>query len=105
MLAAPLDSACFLAGKYDCTVILKNAVSVIARRDQMALNAVGSPALAKGGSGDALSGILSATLWDMQDAFESARLACLRMGKAARDAENALGVRGVLTGEMLSFLR
>lgn len=46
--------------KYGCNVVLKSAVTVMLTADgqQCALNAVGSPALAKGGSGDALAGIL-----------------------------------------------
>jgi len=94
-----------LSVAYQCTAVVKNAVSVIAEGEKIALNTVGSPALAKGGSGDALCGILSATLCEKQDPFESSRIACLRMGAAAVKGAAVHGERGLLTLDMLSFLR
>jgi hypothetical protein len=80
-------------------------IITIADRDRTALNTVGSPCLAKGGSGDALCGILSACLWEMKDPFESTRCACLRMGDAAVRAQNVSGDRGVLTADWLQYLK
>ena len=42
--------------------VLKGAASVIATQSGMALNRIGTPALAKGGSGDVLTGVLAALL-------------------------------------------
>lgn len=104
-LSAPLDTARAIADKYHCTVIFKNAVSVVADKKKLALNIAGSPALAKGGSGDALCGILAATMCEWSDPFESSRIACLRMGCAAIEAAKIHGERGMLTSEMLQHLK
>ena len=105
MLASPIGCAKALAAKYHCTCVVKNAVSVIADSERIALNTVGAPCLAKGGSGDALCGILSACLWEMKDPFESTRCACLRMGDAAQRAQADQGDRGVLTADWLRYLK
>lgn len=105
VLHDPIDAARRLSVAYKCTAVVKNAVSVIAEGKKIALNTAGSPALAKGGSGDALCGILSATLCEKQDPFESSRIACLRMGAAAQKGAAVHGERGLLTSDMLAFLR
>ncbi|MBR6525089.1 MAG: NAD(P)H-hydrate dehydratase [Clostridia bacterium] len=105
ILKNPLQSAKRLSQEYRCIALLKNAVSVIAQGNKTALNALPAPALAKGGSGDALCGILAATLCEIVDPFESSRIAALRMSLAAQDAASQLGDRGVLTGEMLQYLK
>ncbi len=105
VLAAPLESAHALCSRYGCTVVLKNAVSVIAAPDgRVALNVLTAPSLAKGGSGDALCGLLAATLCEMDDPFEAARIACLRLSVAGRKGAEKYGVRGLLTCEMAALL-
>ena len=104
VLAKPLHCAKQLSEKYNCTALLKSAVSVIAKGNHTALNPHPAPALAKGGSGDALCGILAATLCEFGDPFESSRIAALRMSAAAQDAALQSGDRGILTGEMLQQL-
>ncbi len=93
-----------LAQHYGCTVLLKSAVSAISDGTRLALNLEGSPALAKGGSGDALCGILAAQLCVSDDPFEAARIAALRLGIAGRRGAARFGVSALLTGEMLSLL-
>ena len=97
-------SARAISRKYGCTVLLKSAVSVIADGDRTALNIVGSPSLSKGGSGDALCGILAHCLHICADPFEAARLAALRLGLAGIEGAKRHGVRSLLTGEMLDCL-
>ncbi len=62
VLQDPVAAAGALQARYGGTVVLKGAVSVIHDGVATALNLVGSPALAKGGSGDALTGIIAALL-------------------------------------------
>ncbi len=100
----PLEALKALTSRYQRTVALKSAVTLISDGERIAMNTVGSPALAKGGSGDALAGILAASLCVIPDPFEAARAACLRMGIAGRRGEERLGTDGLLTEEMLSFL-
>ena len=93
-----------ISERYQSTVLLKSAVSVIADGERLALNVVGSPSLSKGGSGDALCGILASTYFECDDPFEAARVAALRLGMAGVEGEKRHGVRGLLTSEMLNCL-
>ena len=93
-----------IAARYRCTALLKSAASAISDGNRLALNLEGSPALAKGGSGDALCGIVAAQLCSVPDPFEAARIAALRLGVAGKRGEKQFGVSSLLTGEMLSLL-
>ncbi|MBQ7183383.1 MAG: NAD(P)H-hydrate dehydratase [Clostridia bacterium] len=103
--ADPIKAAGALTDKTGAAVILKGAVSVIRDKTRSALNNVGTPALAKGGSGDALSGILAAELCAREDPFEAARVSCLRLGLAGLEGEKRYGTDGLLTKELLRCLR
>ncbi len=87
----PIEAAQAIARKYGATVVLKGATSVIVSGEQTALNVVGAPGMAKGGSGDALTGILAALLVHLPP-FEAARVACLWHGMAGKKAEQKKGV-------------
>lgn len=87
--------------KYGCTALLKGDVSVLAhagkRGTTFALNASGTPALAKGGSGDVLCGIIAALLVN-HDPWEAAALGSLWHGLAGAVGEKKYG-QIELTGE------
>ena len=76
------------------------------------LNAVGSPALAKGGSGDALTGILAALLWDYDEETRSplpfsirdVAMACLWHGMAGIVGEEKYGQRELTAAQLISCL-
>ena len=95
-----------MRAKYGCNVVLKSAVTVMLTADgqQCALNAVGSPALAKGGSGDALAGILASLLGQGLPMFDAMRAACLWLGLAGIAAGKRCGVRAALTGDVIDSL-
>ena len=117
VLADRLEAARALAEKYDCTAVLKGDVTVICQIDAedgpvYRLNTVGSPALAKGGSGDALTGILAALLWDFDPETDSSlpfdidnvALACLWHGMAGVVGEEKFGQRELTTEQLISCL-
>lgn len=106
VLTQPLEAAKHLQDTNGGTIILKGATSIITNGRQAAFNLMGSPALAKGGSGDALAGIVAALLADsMGDApFEAARTACLWHGMAGVEAAKEQGERSVLTREVIASL-
>jgi ADP-dependent NAD(P)H-hydrate dehydratase / NAD(P)H-hydrate epimerase len=86
-----LGAARDLAARLHACVVLKGAGTVIARPDgRFAINASGGPALASGGTGDVLSGMLGALLAQGIDACEAAELAVCLHGAAA----DALVVEG-----------
>ncbi|MBR5232383.1 MAG: NAD(P)H-hydrate dehydratase [Clostridia bacterium] len=105
ILIDPIAAAKAIACKYGCgTVALKGATTVITDGERVALNVVGTSALAKGGSGDALAGILGALLAGGKTPFEAAQGACLWHGMAGLYAEKELGGRSVLTGDVADAL-
>ncbi|MDO5325400.1 MAG: NAD(P)H-hydrate dehydratase [Clostridia bacterium] len=108
VLADKFKTARALAEKYACTAVLKGDVTVICRIDKedgpvYRLNTVGSPALAKGGSGDALTGILAALLCDSFD-IDDVALACLWHGMAGVVGEEKFGQRELTTEQLISCL-
>lgn len=106
VLSDKLGAAEALRAKYGCNVVLKSAVTVMLTADgqQCALNAVGSPALAKGGSGDALAGILASLLGQGLPMLDAMRAACLWLGLAGIAAGKRCGVRAALTGDVIDSL-
>ena len=107
IMADRLKAARALAEKYECAAVLKSDVSVICGTEggelKYYLNTVGSPALAKGGSGDALTGILAALLHD-NTPLDAAALACLWHGMAGIVGEEKYGQRELTTDQLISCL-
>jgi len=107
ILADRFASAQALSEKYGCTAVLKSDVSVICSIGEdgpkFMLNTVGSPALAKGGSGDALTGILAVRLTQTYP-LEAAAQACLWHGLAGVVGEEKYGQRELTTGQLISCL-
>ena len=75
------------AEKYDVTLVLKNAVSVITDGKEIFLNTTGCSGMAKGGSGDVLSGVTAGILAKCDDVCEASACACYLVGRAGEIAE------------------
>jgi len=61
--AKRLETACSFAERLGVTVVLKGARTLIAHHDgQVSVNTSGNPAMAKGGSGDLLTGLIAGML-------------------------------------------
>ncbi len=89
------------AKKWGCTVLLKGPQSVIAAPDgRFAVNATGNAGLAKGGSGDVLSGISLALLCQGLAPFEAACAASYLLGASAEEAFALLGERMLLARDV-----
>ena len=107
-----LAAAQKLAEKFGCTAVLKGDVTVICAMGEdgpeYRLNTIGTPALAKGGSGDALTGILAALLHDAApDAhflLWEAAWACLWHGMAGIVGEEKFGQRELTTDQLIACL-
>lgn len=109
VLAEPLVAAQELARRYG-PAVLKGACSVLCAQGEMALNSFGTPAMAKGGSGDALTGVLAALLagraagaYDLAD-LALLQTACALHGLAGEMAERRFGERGVLATDLCACL-
>ncbi len=93
------------AKAHGCTVLLKNAVSVIASADgRVRYNASGNTGLAKGGSGDCLSGIVTALLAQGLAPFDAACCGAYLLGCAADEAMDILITRMLTASDICSAL-
>ncbi len=81
ILLDPIGKTKALAQKYGVTVALKSATSIITDGKNVCINVTGSPALAKAGSGDVLSGIDTALMAE-HGVFEGACVGAYIFGKA-----------------------
>ncbi|MDA3909256.1 MAG: NAD(P)H-hydrate dehydratase [Sulfurimonas sp.] len=77
----------------DATLILKGANVIIAKSDEFYINPHGTSALAKGGSGDILSGLVGALLaqgYEPLEATKNASLAHTRLAQSYKGADFSL---------------
>lgn len=91
ILANPIACAEGLAKKYGVTVLLKGVGTVITNGEKTYINSHGSTCLAKGGSGDILSGIITALMARGIDTLEAGAAACYILGEASLIAEAQYG--------------
>lgn len=110
VLADPVAAAAQLHGRYGAALVLKGAASVLTDGQQTALNLLGTPAMGKGGSGDALTGVLcallacNARLQHPQPVLGLLQAGCGLHGVAGLLAEQHCGQRGVLATDLCRYL-
>ena len=68
----PLHTLEILQKKYRCTVLLKDAHTLISDGRSLAVNLTGNSGMSKGGNGDVLSGIIGALLAEGLSPFKAA---------------------------------
>jgi len=90
-----LETAKLQAAEKKIVVVLKNQYTIIATpAGQLYFNPTGNPAMASGGMGDVLTGIITAFLAQGYTSFEAALLAVYIHGKAGEDlaSNNCLSI-------------
>lgn len=92
------------AKKYGVTVVLKNNRTIITDGRRTAVNTAGSPALAKGGSGDILSGFLAGTCARGIPPFEAACAAAFAVGTVGEIAAEEMGEYAPDATDVISYL-
>lgn len=93
------------AQQWDAVVLLKGMRTIIAAPDgRCFVNPTGNPGLARGGSGDALAGILAALLACGLEAAEAAACAAWLHGAAADRAAAQRGEYGMLPQDLFPAL-
>lgn len=110
ILADVPGAAVRIRRRYGAAVVLKGARSVLCAEEGRALNPFGTPAMAKGGSGDALTGVTAALLagraagaYAMDDLFLM-QAACALHGLAGERASRRYGERGALATDLCACL-
>jgi len=91
--------------RYGGVFILKGARSLVATGDgKVRINLTGTEALATGGSGDVLSGIVGALLGQGNSGVEAAALGAFLHGLAGEMAQEAVGSRSVTAVDLLRVI-
>lgn len=95
---------------YGASIVVKGATSVLACEQELALNVLGTPGMAKGGSGDALTGILAALQANAArgsfhaTGIELLQAGCGQHGLAGRQAAKLHGERSMLVTDLCQQL-
>ncbi|MBM4300274.1 MAG: NAD(P)H-hydrate dehydratase [Deltaproteobacteria bacterium] len=101
--ARRLDLARETAARLGVTLVLKGAQTVVAAPDGRAsLNSTGNPALASGGTGDVLTGLIGGFLAQGLTPWDAARLGVYLHGLAADFFVSRRGPRGMIAGDLLA---
>ncbi len=88
------------AKELNAVIVNKSNCTVISDGNAVYLNTAGSPAMAKGGSGDSLVGAIAA-LSVRLGTLQGAAAACYIMGKAGERAAERLGENSVLASDVI----
>jgi NAD(P)H-hydrate epimerase len=94
-----------LAVQLKSVVVLKGANSAIASPEgKVYFNSTGNPGMAKGGSGDVLTGILTGLMAQGYDCFQAAQLGVYIHGLAADLALPEYGTDSLIATDLINFL-
>jgi NAD(P)H-hydrate epimerase len=85
-------------------VVLKGHRTVITDGKRAALNSTGNPGMATGGSGDVLTGVITALLCQGLEPFDAARLGVHIHGLAGDLAAEKLGQVSLISSDLIDFL-
>jgi NAD(P)H-hydrate epimerase len=103
--AERLEETSRLANDLGLTLLRKGAPALVAAPDgRVWINASGSSALATGGTGDVLTGLIGSLLAQGAQAPDAACVGCFLHGRAGELAAAEKGVRGVMAGDLIPRL-
>ncbi len=99
------NSAKKITQKYNCITVLKTHNTYVYSPDgRKYINTTGNNSLAKAGSGDVLSGIISGLIAQKTDCFEAACLGVYLHGSCADLAVNKLTYYSVMANDIIDFI-
>lgn len=94
-----------LASELNCIVILKGSHTAICSEDgRIFFNPTGSPGMAKAGSGDILTGLLTGTLAQGYSPENAALIGVWLHGRAGEKAEGYFGHDGMNSADIIDFI-
>jgi NAD(P)H-hydrate epimerase len=101
--ARRLEVAQEVAAQYDSYVVLKGAQTLVAAPDgRVSINPTGNPALASGGTGDVLTGLIGGYLAQRLSPWDAARLGVYLHGLAADYLVEQTSPQGLIAGDLLA---
>lgn len=101
-----LERAIDFTKTHRCILILKDAITaVIHPNGEVSFNSTGNAGMAKGGSGDVLTGIVLGCLAQGINPYDAARIAVFHHGLAGDRAKELKEERGILASDLIANLR
>ncbi len=105
VLQDPEYAAKMISEKYNCITVLKlHNTIVTSNNGEIYKNTTGNSALAKAGSGDVLSGMISGLLAQKMKPFDAAALGVYLHGLCGDLAKNDLTAYGVLASDTIRYI-
>ncbi|MCA9805005.1 MAG: NAD(P)H-hydrate dehydratase [Cyanobacteria bacterium HKST-UBA02] len=96
-----IKAALKAAKKFQCTVLLKGSMSVIASPEgEVYINPTGNAGMATAGSGDVLSGIIGGLLAQKVEPFQAAVAGAYIHGRAGDILAQEIGEAGIIAGDL-----
>ena len=93
-----------LSGFYDAVLVLKGHRTLVVSGRRVYENTTGNPGMAKGGSGDVLTGVIASFIGQGLEPFEAAAWAVYFHGKAGDIAAGKKGELSILAGDLIDCL-
>ena len=90
---------------FPCTTLLKGATTLVHADGKTAFLTFGNPGLAKGGSGDVLTGLITAMLAQGLTPFDAARAGAYILGTSADRAMKLLNERALLASDVIDMVQ
>lgn len=98
------QAAVELAARCGVVIVLKGHDTLITHGKRRAKNTTGNPGMATGGSGDVLTGLITALACQGLEPFDAARLGCHLHGLAGDYAAAELGQVSMIASDLVKFL-
>jgi len=98
------SAAVELAARWGVVLVLKGHHTLITDGVSRAINTTGNPGMATGGSGDVLTGLVTALVCQGLAPFDAARLGVFLHGLAGDLAASELGQEAMIASDLIRFL-
>lgn len=105
VLENPVSCAQELAKELNAVVLLKGATTIICDKEKKYFMPFGGPSLAKGGSGDTLSGVILGFMSQGMDLIKSCYMGAYLCAKGAKRAEEEYTEYGVLASDVAKEIK
>ena len=104
ILKDSLSLAQTFAKEYGITLLLKNAYTVVTDGTRTRINTTGNSGQAKGGTGDALAGVIAGLLAGGVSAFDGGVAGAYLVGKSAEIAAPDIGEYSMTASDLIGYL-
>jgi ADP-dependent NAD(P)H-hydrate dehydratase len=98
------ELAAHFAATHGLVLVLKGHVTLVTDGKRLYRNTTGNPGMAKGGSGDVLTGLIAALMGQGLDPFAAAQLGVYLHGLAGDFARESLGEVSLIATDLIDYL-